>query len=70
VLAGTSPEWFCLPLFMNLRDGVKTILRLEMGNTESDRNRYHIAALRGKILSKLEQAVHNEVNLKIWVSVK
>ena len=26
VLAGTSRKWFCLPLFMNLQDGVKTIL--------------------------------------------
>ncbi|MEI7028426.1 transposase [Paenibacillus sp. y28] len=26
VLAGTPQKWFCLPLFMNLQDGVKTIL--------------------------------------------
>jgi len=26
ILAGTPEKWFCLPLFMNLHDGVKTIL--------------------------------------------
>ncbi|WP_235886251.1 transposase [Paenibacillus cymbidii] len=26
VLAGTAEKWFCLPLFLNLQDGVKTIL--------------------------------------------
>lgn len=26
ILAGTPQKWFCLPLFMNLQDGVKTIL--------------------------------------------
>lgn len=26
ILAGTSQKWFCLPLFINLQDGVKTIL--------------------------------------------
>jgi hypothetical protein len=26
ILAGTQQKWFCLPLFMNLQDGVKTIL--------------------------------------------
>ena len=26
ILAGTPQKWFCIPLFMNLQDGVKTIL--------------------------------------------
>lgn len=26
ILAGTPQKWFCLPLFLNLQDGVKTIL--------------------------------------------
>ena len=26
ILAGKSQKWFCIPLFMNLQDGVKTIL--------------------------------------------
>ena len=25
ILADTSAKWFCVPLFMNLQDGVKTI---------------------------------------------
>ncbi|WP_233277443.1 hypothetical protein [Paenibacillus durus] len=26
ILAGTPQKWFCLPLFMNLQDGIQTIL--------------------------------------------
>jgi len=32
VLIGTPDKWFCLPLFLQLQDGVKTILQLDISN--------------------------------------
>ena len=34
ILAGTPRKWFCLPLFMNLQDGVKTILGWSIADEE------------------------------------
>lgn len=34
ILAGTPQKWFCLPLFMNLQDGVKTIFGWEDASEE------------------------------------
>jgi hypothetical protein len=34
ILAGTPLKWFCLPLFMNLQDGVKTIFGWDASSSE------------------------------------
>jgi hypothetical protein len=36
ILAGTPQKWFCLPLFMNLQDGVKTILGWRKADGEKE----------------------------------
>ncbi|MEK5491220.1 hypothetical protein MKZ24_11050 [Paenibacillus sp. FSL R7-0297] len=35
ILAGDSRKWFCLPLFMNLQDGVQTVLGWKKSASES-----------------------------------
>lgn len=42
ILAGSLGQWFCLPLFMNLQDGVKTIFSWE---AESERQDSHVVQM-------------------------
>lgn len=37
ILTGTPQKWFCLPLFMNLQDGVNTILGWRQADEETER---------------------------------
>ncbi|MPM69152.1 IS4 family transposase ISCku4 [bioreactor metagenome] len=43
ILAGSPLKWFCLPLFMNLQDGVKTILDWE--GSSSQRQDSHVVQM-------------------------
>ncbi|WP_157685392.1 transposase [Paenibacillus donghaensis] len=36
ILAGTPRKWFCLPLFMNLQDGIQTILNWKKTDNKSE----------------------------------
>ncbi|MGW8958588.1 transposase [Paenibacillus sp. NPDC055715] len=36
ILVGDSRKWFCLPLFMNLQDGIQTILNWKKTNNEPE----------------------------------
>lgn len=36
ILVGDSRKWFCLPLFMNLQDGVQTILKWKKAESEPE----------------------------------
>lgn len=43
ILAGSPLKWFCLPLFMNLQDGVKTILGWD--GSSSERQDSHVVQM-------------------------
>ncbi|THF72390.1 transposase [Cohnella fermenti] len=45
VLAGISAKWFCLPLFMNLQDGVKTIWNWKTAAESETRSDSHVVQM-------------------------
>ena len=45
ILAGTSAKWFCVPLFMNLQDGVKTIFNWNKKSQPQDRQASHVVQM-------------------------
>lgn len=48
VLAGTSAKWFCLPLFMNLQDGVKTIWNWGASAKAESKTDSHVVQMIGQ----------------------
>jgi hypothetical protein len=62
ILTGALGEWFCLPLFMNLQDGVKTIFGWEVNPERQDShvvqmidNGFEAAKVFGKALFLLDR---------------